>query len=101
MSELNCASAFGVYQVPGSRPGTAYMVKFYGTTSDATCECQGFKFSKTCKHIAQVYTEACMWHETDDPGIVPELTPLSFTKTPMEGKSCPVCGGPVVDLVTL
>jgi len=32
------------------------------------CTCKGFQFRKTCKHIQQVFSKACCWHQQHEEG---------------------------------
>lgn len=45
-----------------------------------SCDCDGYKFRRTCKHIKQAYVEKCSWNS--------ELEEDSDVKD-----TCPKCGG--------
>ena len=74
--------------VASSKKGEVYHVRYgevdpaiYGCQVAWQCECKGFRFRKTCKHIAEAEKKRCGWNGFYDDGEV--------TK---DGK-CPQCGG--------
>lgn len=85
---LMCASweEYSV-KVPGSK-GDIYTVSHgYAPPSHPyqfrySCDCKGFQFHGTCKHVKKVEQEnpACLWHQQFDGGDI------------VNGK-CPKCGG--------
>jgi hypothetical protein len=96
-----CASSYGIFEVPGSKPGVTYRVEF-ACTHGAFCTCTAFKFApgddKTCKHITYAYEHSCQynvqWNEGHENA---DLTPIGYTYDAIiPGETCPVCGGPVV-----
>lgn len=85
--------------VQGSK-GDLYTVRF-GLLSEAEaderrvshdwqCECQGYRFRGTCKHIAQVKASGarCGWNGAIDPGLTPAIDADGH-------RTCPQCGGRV------
>ena len=52
----------------------------YGVQTDWQCECKGFQFRKTCKHIAAAKESYCGWSEKFDDG------------HPTDQDKCPKCG---------
>ena len=101
----DCASNYGVFKVPGSKPGTEYTVTLHGSEGPAHCTCEGFRWSgelgqlrdlKSCKHIKQVYDQACLynpqWHDSNEN---PKLKPVSYTYDHFSRSKC-ACGGPMV-----
>lgn len=100
---LFCATNFGEYEISGSN-GKVYHVSIDGA-SGTFCDCPAYKYSKgevydkTCKHIQQVWKEACMWNVQWFEGNNPhELLPASFNHSTLSGNgyNCPNCGGPTV-----
>jgi hypothetical protein len=91
----DCASNYGVFTVTGSK-GDKYTVTFSGSEGPAHCTCPGFKFRQNCKHIEQVYKDACLfnpqWHDAKSK---PKLRPSSYTYTQFSKTKCR-CGGPMV-----
>ena len=89
-----CADYFAAFEVPGSKPGTTYTVTLYGT--DGHCTCDGWKFRQDCRHMKQVWAEACLynpqWHE---PGPA-TLRPTEHLDKPRHYGECPGCKGPMV-----
>ena len=93
----DCASAFGIYDVPGSRPGTTWRVELHGETY-AHCSCPAFTYFKgdamdrTCKHIRWVFDHACLgnqqWREAKEN---PEARPVGLTCDAFTGNRC-LCG---------
>ena len=53
------------------------------------CDCTGFKFRKTCKHVEEAKKKQCTWSEMYDGGL-PVDVPTSEEHP--NGKACPVCG---------
>ena len=51
------------------------------------CDCQGFKFRKTCSHIKQV--KLCGWHQQAHGG---------DAKKTKDGWQCPKCGGEAIPI---
>lgn len=107
-----CASWFGAYSVPGSKPGTLYRVTMNGGESMPTCyietgpnagqRCPAMKYFKgpqydaQCKHIKKVHDSFCGWncqwsegnkHVTLRPEAIDE-------RSVIPGEACPNCGGP-------
>lgn len=100
----DCASLWGVYEVPSdSDPEKKYRVTLYGESA-ATCNCKAYEFFKgdawdrTCKHINQVWNGACKYNINWGTGCEkPAFRPVAYSSPHIiEGKSCPSCGGPVV-----
>ena len=52
-----------------------------------SCTCKGYRYRKTCKHVAQAEKEQCTWHKE-----------YSDEKQVEEGV-CPVCGGPTIPVM--
>lgn len=50
---------------------------------DWTCDCKGFQFRKTCKHVVEAQKNRCSWNEA-----------LDFVEKPSNGR-CPECGSDV------
>ncbi len=94
----DCASCFGVFHIEGSH-GEKYVVTF-GGESYAHCTCKAFQFSRDhhCKHIDEVYRNACMYNsQYNDGNPNPKYRPVDYTyHAVVEGDKCPACGGPVV-----
>ncbi len=95
----DCASNYGVYEVVGSQ-GDVYTVTFSGSEGPAHCTCKAYKYSGAemhCKHISQVYENACMynaqWH---DGNADPSARPTDFTYDIFSKNPCPVCAGMMV-----
>lgn len=44
------------WSVPGSKPGSSYSVRFDG--KHWSCDCVGFSFRKTCKHVNETKAHA-------------------------------------------
>ena len=95
----DCASNYGVFEVPGSKPGTSYIVTFNGSEGPAHCTCEGYRWSgklKSCRHIKLVYDLACLynpqWHDSNEN---PKLKPVSYTYDRFSRSKC-ACGGPMV-----
>lgn len=53
------------------------------------CTCPGFQYREECKHTHAILEVACLWDSEDNP--------LGCAKM-VDGK-CPMCGGPVVEVV--
>lgn len=91
----DCASNFGVFEITGSK-GDKYTVSFTGSESQAHCTCLGFKHRRECRHLKQVWDEACLynpqWHDGKDH---PTLRPVSYTYDRFSDNTCR-CGGPMV-----
>jgi hypothetical protein len=94
-----CATYWGDYDVPGSKPGVRYRVSLGDSTS---CTCPAFEYApfpgKTCKHIQRVEQEACLWHPQGcERGRTPAtLAPRRLTRATVPNSACPLCGGPTV-----
>ena len=93
----DCASNYGVFKMPGSKPGTEYTVTLHGSEGPAHCTCEGnTKFNKQCRHIKQVYDQACLfnpqWHDGKEE---PKLRPIEYTYDRFSQNKC-ACGGPMV-----
>jgi hypothetical protein len=104
ISAADCASLFGRYEVPGSKPGTKWTVDLYGETA-ATCDCPSYTYFKgdhwdrTCKHVVAVFVGACKYNSQWSEGNPhPTHVPISYNATPIPGEKCPACGGPVVSV---
>lgn len=61
-----------------------------GVQHDWQCECRGYRFRGTCRHIAQARQSGvrCGWNEALDPGAKP-------AKDAQGNLCCPQCGGRV------
>lgn len=103
---LDCASAFGVYEMPSkSRPSLRHRLILHGET-DASCACeawQNFKgepWDRTCPHMKAVWDRtngACLYNMQWCEGIAdPKIRPVGYTAPLVPGEKCPACGGPVV-----
>jgi hypothetical protein len=100
----DCASNYGVFQVPGSKAGTMYLVSLLGSEGGASCGCAAFRFSKrpvydrSCKHIARLWEGgACLYNpQWKDGTAKPEFRPVRYTYEAFTGGHCPACGGPAV-----
>lgn len=105
----DCASNFGVFEVPSSRPGKTWRVELHGSEGPARCWCPAYAYFKgepwdrTCKHLEQLWDNehgACLYNPQWRDGIrQPELKPVSYTTASgfgPEGECCPACGGPVI-----
>lgn len=102
----DCASCFGVFKVPGSKPGVAYTVHL-GGESWASCNCPAYTFSKkpaydrTCKHIDTIWNRqsgACLYNPQWNKGLAnPGFMPVDYTNGDfVTSETCPACGGPVI-----
>lgn len=98
-----CATYFGSYDVPGSRPGVTYHVVHDGGEGPASCDCPAFKYFKgavydrTCKHIEYVWKHACMWNcQWFEGNPNPTLVPTHINRPVLPNSHCPNCGGPTV-----
>lgn len=69
--------------VKGSK-GNVYHL--YNNRGRWVCECPAFDFRGTCKHVKQVETEGCHWHQQVAGGEPKEVN---------GEKVCPDCGRPV------
>jgi hypothetical protein len=95
-----CATYWGDYDVPGSKPGTSYRVSLLGSEGPAYCPCKAFQHSpppaKDCKHVRYVWRHACLWNpQWHEPG-PGALKPLTLSTRTIENSECPGCGGPTV-----
>jgi len=77
--------------VPSSKTGV-YIVSFgpvpFGPVQrDWQCECKGFQFRKTCKHIPIAKRMRCGWSQYVDGGDV--------ERDEKDSPRCPDCGGEV------
>jgi len=50
-----------------------------------TCTCPGFKYRGTCRHIREVSSERCAWHQ--------EYNNPEFAEVNDDDPKCPRCGG--------
>jgi len=57
-------------------------VPFGPVEHDWSCTCDGFRYRKTCKHIATAKASCCGWYQFTDGG------------EPVNGK-CPECNGEI------
>lgn len=97
----DCASNYGVYEVKGSK-GNVYQVSFNGSEGQAYCTCPAWQFNrnspeaKTCKHVVEVYDNACMynaqWHDGNEN---PIYRPEEYTYDAFTAGRCK-CGEPLV-----
>jgi hypothetical protein len=83
-----------IVEVQGST-GKTYKVHRGRTRTaqnDWICECKGFKFRGTCKHVKQArsHPDYCGWQEFIDGG--------EPVKQPEGGFGCPECGGQAIAL---
>lgn len=93
----DCASNYGVFQVESSKAGLFYTVVFHGSEGPAHCECKGFEYKGDCKHVDEVWNQACMYNpQWNDGKSDPELVPFTFTYESFSPNPCPACGGPMV-----
>lgn len=96
-----CASWFGTYEVTGTN-GTKYVVDLSGGEGPASCTCPAFKYAKgpvydrTCKHIAQVHQEACLWNCQWHDGNEVKMRPKHTYGQVIPDSHCPNCNGPTV-----
>jgi hypothetical protein len=95
----DCASNYGTFKVPGSK-GAEYVVTMNGSEGMPHCTCKAYDFApwdaKDCKHIRQVWEEACLYNpQWRDGKSDPKLRPAS-TDTPLPDSKCPACGGPTI-----
>ncbi|MBT6046400.1 MAG: hypothetical protein HOG49_06220 [Candidatus Scalindua sp.] len=67
----------GVYHVVYGR-----VPRGRGVQHDYSCDCKGFKFRKTCKHIEEAKTKHCCWMQHIDGGDI-------------VNDCCPKCGANV------
>ena len=96
----DCASNYGIFDVPSDSTDKKYTVSFSGE-SGAHCTCPAYQWSgnpKNCKHIDRVYKGACMYNpQYNDGKADPEYRPAGYNYIEgLEGDSCPACGGPTV-----
>lgn len=70
-----------------SEPGKSYQVVVQSPldTSDAICECEGYKFRGHCRHQEAALRNLCRWTEVDGPEVQ--------TKQQRRDKICPRCFG--------
>lgn len=88
----DCASNYGVFQVPGSKPGVTYTVTFSGSEGPAHCTCKGFEHRGDCKHIKYVWDNACLYNpQWKDSVENPKLRPVDYTYTAFSPNKC-ACG---------
>lgn len=98
-----CADYLGVFMVPASNGKDKYTVTLSGPEGGAHCDCMAFKYFKgpaderTCKHIKQVWDEACLWNPQWHEGGPDTIDPVAHVDVSrfVPGQSCPECGGPV------
>lgn len=71
-----------------SDPNSTYEIKGSFVQGEISCDCPGFKFRDTCKHL-RLEVEECGWNalESSEPQ----------TMLQKEDRVCPRCGGPTVD----
>jgi hypothetical protein len=95
----DCASCFGVYEVPNSRGSGTYRVEL-GGENWSHCPCKGFEFRGECRHIGEVYKKACCWNPQYGEGKRnPELKPIEYTYDKFVSEPCPMCGGKMVAVI--
>jgi hypothetical protein len=78
-------------RVKGSK-GDEYLVEFNGRLQQWHCDCQGFKFRHTCKHVKEAEKNRCGWNAFTDDGDVVEV-PVDDDHP--NGYACPECGGEI------
>lgn len=101
-----CAQWFMTFRVAGSGEGVFYNVLFQrGEGPSCTCPSfqrrTGWRDVRECKHTRRVMAEACLWNEQWYDGGDRSRVPVegSLRSNPVEGDSCPACGGPVVKVL--
>lgn len=102
---VDCASYYGVYDVPGSSPGVKHRVMLNGDAG-TSCSCPAWRFSekavwdRTCKHITRVLAGACLRHLPENPGTSsPSIWPVDYTVKPANRTIfCPACDGLAVTI---
>jgi len=95
----DCASNYGVFDVPGSKPGTSYTVTLHGSEQAPHCTCPAFMYSKDqdCKHVKRVWQDACLFNpQWKDGKTDPALRPREYGYHTFSTHPCPCCGGKMV-----
>lgn len=69
--------------VLGSKGQKVHLRRFRGSWE---CECKGYEYRGTCRHVKEAEQSACFWHQQVEGG-----EPVLENGE----KRCPECGGPV------
>lgn len=100
VNSVFCAQYWATFEVPSSDGRTKYRVTLAGGEGQAHCECKAWEFApvdgKDCKHIREVWKEACLWNPQWHDGGPNTLQPVETYERKVPGEQCPACGGPVV-----
>lgn len=96
----DCASNYGTFIVQSKTDKTkTYDVTFNGSEGPFHCTCEAFRWGKgkECKHIKQVFEEACLFNpQWKDGKTNPKIRPTEYVYTKFTGEKCRFCRGPMV-----